>query len=149
MNGFFAQEHWRGQYVNVSRRDNNEVTIAVSGPQGAHKSYVELSSEQAHQLGAFLTPSAVPNEIAFVLRDLARAMHRYEATDDADLVGEDTCWEADALRNAANRLIALVDPAVREAWRAEDNAQWRADYPNYAAKAGRGQAPSEQQKVSA
>ncbi len=135
MNGFFAQEHWRGQNVNVSRRDNNEVTIAVSGPRGAHKSYVELSAEQAHQLGAFLTPSAVPNEIAFVLRDLARAMHRYEATDEVDLVGEDTCWEAAALRNAANRLIALVGPSQRQAWREEDTAQWQADYPAHAAKA--------------
>lgn len=147
MNGFIAQEHWRGQHVTVTRQPGDAVAIAVSGPRGAHKSYVELDAEQARQLGHFLTPSA--DDLAVVVRELARAMHRYEATDDADLVGEDTCWEASALRDAANRLIALVDPAVREAWRAEDNDQWRADYPNYAAKAGRGRAPSGQQKVPA
>jgi hypothetical protein len=69
-----------------------------------------------------------------VVRDLARAIHRYEATDDADVVGEDTCREAAALRAAANRIIALVDPARREAWRQEDHGQWRSDYPNYAAQ---------------
>ena len=135
MDGFIAQERWRGQYVTVSRQDSDDISIAVSGPRGAHKAYLELDAEQARQLGAFLTPAAVPNEIAFLLRDLARAMHRYEATDEADLVGEDTCWEADALRAAANRLIALVDPRQRQTWREEDTAQWKADYPNYAAKA--------------
>ncbi|MDQ1246863.1 MAG: hypothetical protein QG597_1231 [Actinomycetota bacterium] len=132
MNGFIAQEHWRGQYLTVTRQNADAVAIAVSGPRGAHKSYVELDAEQARQLGSFLTPTG---DIAAVVRELARAMHRYEATDEADLVGEDTCWEAAALRDAANRLIALVDPAQRDAWRAEDAAQWRTDYPNYAAKA--------------
>jgi len=134
MDGFIAHEHWRGQYVTVSRRDNNDAAIAVAGPRGAHKSYVELDAEQAHQLGAFLNPEGVPREIAFVVRDLARALHRYESTDDVDLVGEDTCREAAALRDAAHRLIALVDPAQRAAWREEDTAQWQADYPHYAAK---------------
>lgn len=131
MNGFIAEEHWRGQYVTVRRQANDTVSIAVAGPRGAHKSYVELDAEQARQLGSFLAPAA---DLAAVVRDLARAIHRYEATDDADVVGEDTCWEAAALRAAANRIIALVDPARREAWRQEDDGQWRADYPNYAAQ---------------
>lgn len=133
MNGFIAQEQWRGQYLTATRTPTNAVAIAVSGPRGAHKSYVELDTEQARQLGSFLTPST--EDLAVVVRDLARAMHRYEATDEADLVGEDTCWEAAALRAAANRLIALVDPARRSAWREEDHAQWCADYPRYAAAA--------------
>lgn len=132
MNGFFAQEHWRGQYLTATRNPEGTVAIAVSGPRGAHKSYVELDAEQARQLGSFLAPA---DDVAVVVRELARAMHRYEATDDADLVGEDTCWEAAALRAAANRLIALVDPARRSAWREEDHAQWCADYPRYAAAA--------------
>jgi hypothetical protein len=134
MDGFIAQEHCRGQYVAVSRTGGGDISIAVVGARGANKSHVELDAEQAHQLGTFLVPSSVPNELAGVLRDLVRAMHRYEATDEVDLVGEDTCWEAAALRNAANQLIALVDPIQRQAWREEDATQWAVDYPAYAAK---------------
>ncbi len=111
--------------------------ITVRGPRGALLSTLEVDDEQAAMIAQFLAPSlasraAQAERFAEVLRELARAIHRYEATDDADLIGEDTCEEAAALRSAASNLVALVDTGLRDAWEAEDLAQWRRDYPLYA-----------------
>lgn len=131
MDTFIAQEQRRNRNLTATRQHDDRVTVALSGPQGTPPACIELSAEQARQLGGFLAPA---DDIAVVVRALARAMHRYESTDEVDLVGEDTCDEAAALRAAVRGLIDLVDPRQRALWRQQDTAQWRADYPHYAAK---------------
>lgn len=119
------------------RQTQDGSSITVRGARGALLSTLEVNDEQATMIAQFLAPilasrAAQAERFAEVLRDLARAIHRYEATDDTDLIGEDTCREAFALRSAAARIVALVDADLRDAWQDEDLAQWRRDYPRYA-----------------
>jgi hypothetical protein len=119
------------------RQTQDGSTITVRGARGALLSTLEVNDEQATMIAQCLAPIlasrvAQAQRFAEVLRDLARAIHRYEATDDTDLIGEDTCQEAFALRSAAERIVALVDADLRDAWQDEDLAQWRRDYPRYA-----------------
>lgn len=132
-----VREQYADQIVGVGGERNCAAAVTVSGPRGGLRAYLEFDEEQAEVVARALSPrlaerAVKAEQFARLLRDLARAIHRYEATEDADLIGEDTCEEAAALREAASGLVALVDTELLAAWESEDMTQWRRDYPNYA-----------------
>ncbi len=132
-----VREQYADQVVGVGSEDNCAAAVTVSGPRGGLRAYLEFDEEQAEMVARALSPrlaerAVKAEQFAQLLRGLARAIHRYEATDDADLIGEDTCREAAALREAASGLVTLVDTELLAAWEAEDMTQWRRDYPHYA-----------------
>ena len=50
MDGFIAHEHWRGQYVTVSRRDNNDAAIAVATAHGGQGRVYHIKDGIQHLL---------------------------------------------------------------------------------------------------